>query len=304
MSFGYNDCRLCARNCGVNRERGELGFCAMSADVEIARAALHFWEEPPISVSKGSGTVLFVGCSLGCSFCQNRDISRASSESKRGKRITESRLADIMLNLESQGAHNINFVTPTHFAPSVISATRIARSRGLSLPIVYNTGSYDSKETVEALDGTVDVYLVDYKFHRESTAKNMAHAADYPDTAREVIASAIKQKGSAVIENGIMKSGVIVRILLLPGHVAEAKLAVKYLYEAYGDKIYISLMNQYTPMPDMPSPLDRRVTAAEYDELCDYAIKKGIKNAFIQEGGTAEESFIPPFDLTGVESEA
>lgn len=303
MSFGYSECSLCARNCGVNREGGELGFCSMSADAEIARAALHFWEEPPISGECGSGTVFFVGCSLGCVFCQNRDISRAISSTERGKRVTDSELADIMLTLQSKGAHNINFVTPTHFAPTVVESVKIARSRGLTVPIVYNTGSYDSLESITALADTVDVYLVDYKFHREATAEKMARAEDYPTVARKVIEAAVKQKGSAVFENGLMKSGVIVRLLLLPGHVAEAKLAVKYLYESYGDKIYISLMNQYTPMPNMSPPLDRKVTDAEYSELVDYAIKKGVKNAFIQEGGTAEESFIPPFDLTGAESE-
>ncbi len=205
-----------------------------------------------------------------------------------------------MLELEGQGAHNINFVTPTHYAPTVVVATRIARERGLTVPIVYNTASYDTTDTVASLDGTVDIYLADYKYTLPRTAAAYSRAENYPAVARAAIAEMVRQKGSALIEDGIMKSGVIVRVLLLPGHVAEAKLCVKYLYEAYGDDIYISLMSQYTPMPGMPSPLERRVTSQEYDELVDYALKKGVSNAFIQDGTSAAESFIPPFDSTGV----
>ena len=292
----YNECRLCARSCGVNRNAGALGACGMGAEPVLARAALHMWEEPPISGTRGSGTVFFSGCSLGCLYCQNVDISRAAY----GKTVSIDRLAEIMLELEEQGAHNINFVTPTHYAPTLTAATRIARERGLTLPIVYNTASYDTADTVASLDGTVDIYLADYKYNLSRTAAAYSRADDYPEVARAAIAEMVRQRGRVVIEDGIMRSGVIVRVLLLPGHVAEAKLCVKYLYETYGDGIYISLMSQYTPMPGMPSPLDRRVTAAEYEELVDYAIKKGVKNAFIQDGASARESFIPPFDTTGV----
>ncbi len=295
----YTECRLCARECGVDRTRGERGFCQSGSEVRIARAALHAWEEPPISATRGSGTIFFVGCSLGCTFCQNREISRTNTKCEQGIPVTPERLSDIMLSIERDGAHNINFVTPTHFAPSVISVTKKARAEGLKIPIVYNTGSYDSLETIRSLDGIVDIYLLDYKFHRESTAKALAHAQNYPEVARAVIREAHAQKPTPIFDaNGIMQSGVIVRILLLPGHLAEAKLSVKYLYETYGDSIYISLMNQYTPMPNMQSPLNRRVTRAEYDELVDYALARGVKNAFIQSEGTADESYIPPFNLT------
>ena len=294
--FEYSECRLCARSCGVDRNSGHLGVCGVGADPVIARAALHMWEEPPISGTRGSGTVFFCGCSLGCIYCQNSAISRAAY----GKTVSLDRLCRIMLELEGQGAHNINFVTPTHYAPSIIAATRTARAMGLSVPIVYNTSSYDTTETIRSLDGTVDIYLADYKYTRHTTAADYSRAADYPAVARAAIAEMVKQKGSAVIEDGIMRSGVIVRVLLLPGHVAEAKLCVKYLYETYGDSIYISLMSQYTPMPGMPAPLDRPVTQGEYSELVDYAVKKGVTNAFIQDGSSAEESFIPPFDNTGV----
>ena len=299
MKTEYENCLLCGRACGAKRASGELGYCGMSSAPSVARAALHMWEEPPISGTRGSGTVFFSGCSLGCIFCQNHEISGGEV----GREVTDGRLAEIMLELMAKGAHNINFVTPTHFAPSVVSSVALARSRGMSLPIVYNTSSYDSEECIRMLDGTVDIYLADYKYHLSRTALALARAENYPEVARAAIREMVRQKPTPVIEDGIMRSGVIVRLLLLPGHVAEAKLAVKHLHEAYGDSVYISLMSQYTPMPNMPPPLNRRVTEAEYDELCDYAIKKGVINAFIQEGGTAEESFIPPFDLTGVERE-
>ena len=296
MKNQYESCLLCGRGCGVDRTAGEVGYCGMSATPTVARASLHEWEEPPISGERGSGTVFFSGCSLGCVFCQNRNIADGSV----GRAVTDSRIAEMMLELSSLGAHNINLVTPTHFAPTVISSVRLARERGMSLPIVYNTSSYDAVDTLRSLEGTVDIYLADYKYHLPRTAERLAGAADYPAVAREAIAEMVRQKPTPVIEDGIMKSGVIVRILLLPSHVAEAKLAVKYLHETYGDVIYLSLMSQYTPMKGMKSPLDRRVTKEEYRELVDYAIEKGVERAFVQEGESASESFIPEFDMTGV----
>ena len=296
MKNEYNSCLLCGRRCGADRTGSRLGYCKMSDVPTLARAALHAWEEPCISGTRGSGTVFFSGCSLGCIFCQNREISGGEV----GREVTDSRLADILLDLEAVGAHNINFVTPTHFAPSVVSSVRLARERGLSIPIVYNTASYDSVECLKMLDGTVDIYLADYKYHLPRTAEQLSHAGNYPEVARAAIAEMVRQRPRPVIEDGIMREGVIIRLLLLPGHVAEAKLAVKYLYETYGDSVYLSLMSQYTPMSGMPRPLDRRVTREEYDELVGYAIEKGVSLAFVQEGTAASESFIPPFDLTGV----
>jgi putative pyruvate formate lyase activating enzyme len=205
-----------------------------------------------------------------------------------------------MLELQQKGAHNINLVTPTHYAPSVKEAVRIAGERNLHLPIVYNTSSYDSIHTIMGLNETVDVYLADLKYVTEKSARELSFAENYPSAAKAAIAEMVKQKGSAVVENGIMRSGVIVRILLLPGKVAEAKLALSYILSEYGDDVYVSLMSQYTPMPNMKPPLDRRVTKREYGELCDYALKKGLQNGFIQEGGAASESFIPPFDMSGI----
>lgn len=289
----YEKCELCNRRCGINRSSGERGFCKMSDKIYIARADLHFWEEPPISAERGSGTVFFSGCSLGCVYCQNRKISRAQV----GKQIGLSELSEIFLNLEEKGAHNINLVTPTHYVPSIIKAVKNARENGLKIPIVYNTASYETEETLEALRDTVDVWLPDLKYYKPKTAKQYSNAEDLPEISRTAIDKMVEMSGNPVFdENGVMLRGVIVRILLLPGHVAEAKLNVKYLYEKYGDKIYISLMSQYTPSPDLAAPLNRRVTVAEYDELVSYAEKLGIKNAFTQERESAKESFIPDFE--------
>lgn len=292
-SLSYSPCQLCARGCGVDRSGGKLGFCRSGDTVRITRAALHYWEEPIISGRRGSGTVFFSGCSLGCIFCQNRAISRSAV----GRAVSTDELAREMLRLEREGAHNINFVTPTHFAPAVRDSVAIARSLGLALPIVYNTGSYDTVETLRALEGTVDIYLPDLKYYRPESAERLSCAKDYPVVAREAIAEMVRQHPTPVIKDGIMQSGVVVRILLLPSHVAEAKLSLKYLYDTYGDNIYISLMNQYTPMAGMTSPLDRTVTNAEYSELVGYAERLGVVNAFIQEGGTQKESFIPDFEV-------
>ena len=289
----YKECRLCHRNCGVDRTVC-VGYCRSSDVMHIARADLHFWEEPPISGERGSGTVFFSGCSLSCIYCQNRDISRG----RVGKAVTVEQLSDIMLSLENRGAHNVNFVTPTHFVPSVAEAISLARSRGFSIPVVYNTGSYESVEALRLLQGLVDVYLPDLKYYGSACASKLSLAADYPTVAREAISEMVRQVGSPVFDSdGIMKRGVIVRILLLPGHVAEAKLSLKYLLDTYGDSIYISLMNQYTPMEGMHSPLDRPVTREEYRQLLDYAERLGLKNGFTQEFGTAKESFIPPFEI-------
>lgn len=291
--LNYSSCELCARKCGVDRTNGKIGFCKSTDIPKITRAALHFWEEPIISGTRGSGTIFFSGCSLGCVYCQNSRISRASV----GREVNADDLVSEMLRLESEGAHNINFVTPTHFAPSVAKSVKIARERGLSVPIVYNTGSYDTVKTIQNLDGIVNIYLPDLKYYRPVSAEKLSFAKDYPSVARAAIAEMVRQQPKPVIKDGIMQSGVIVRILLLPSHVAEAKLSLKYLYDTYGDNIYISLMNQYTPMQGMAPPLDRTVTNSEYSELVSYAERLGVVNAFIQEGGTQKESFIPDFEV-------
>ena len=292
----YSECRLCMRNCGINREAGEIGYCKMTSTVKVARAALHFWEEPIISGTRGSGTIFFSGCSLGCIFCQNAEISHKNF----GTDITAAQLVDAMLKLEKEGAHNINFVTPTHYLPTVREVIKEAKSNGLSIPVVYNTGSCDSVEALKTLDGLVDIYLPDMKFFLPQTSKKYANAPKYTDYAKLAIDEMVRQKQNVIVENGIMKFGVLARILLLPGHVAEAKLILKSLHENYADKIYVSLMCQYTPIPNMPYPINRKVTKAEYYELLTYAEKIGIKNGFTQDFESASEKYIPAFDNTGI----
>ena len=281
------------RGCRVNRYE-RLGYCNSGAVMRVCRIAPHMWEEPIISGDFGSGTVFFSGCSLGCVFCQNTAISRDAV----GREISEEELSEELISLQKTGVHNINFVTPTHFAPSVIKTVDFARRSGLSIPIVYNTGSYETRESVKMLSGTVDVYLPDLKYHLSKTARAYSNAPDYPKTAKAAIEEMVGQVGKPKIENGLIKRGVVVRILLLPEHLAEAKLSVKYLYDNYKDDIYISLMSQYTPIENMEKPLNRRVSRAEYRELCDYAAALGVKNAFMQEQTSADLKYVPQFELS------
>lgn len=289
----YDNCCLCARGCGVNRNNGQIGYCRQSSGIYLSHADLHKWEEPIISGARGSGTIFFSGCSLGCVFCQNGQISRGGC----GREVSKSELADIMLSLEGRGAHNINFVTPTHYSPSVRMAVELARERGLNIPIVYNTGSYDTVDALRALDGTVDVYLPDFKYFKAATARKYCGAENYPSVAFAAIGEMVRQRPTPIIEKGLIISGVVTRVLLLPGHVAEAKLCVKKLYESFGNSIYISLMAQYTPLPGLPAPLDRRVTVSEYDELTAYAQRIGVVNGFVQELSSASEAYVPVFNM-------
>ena len=293
-------CKLCPRACGVDRAAGQKGYCGVSGKtVRVARAALHMWEEPCISGDKGSGTVFFGGCPLRCVYCQNRDIARAGA----GREITEERLSEIFLELQAKGAANINLVTPTHYTPQIVQAVGNAREKGLALPIVYNCSGYESVETLKLLEGIADVYLTDFKYMESETAARYSHAPDYPDVAKAALAEMVCQQPEAFFdEAGMMRRGVIVRHLLLPGNLKNAEAVVKYVHEIYGNQVYLSLMNQYTPMPGMERwpELNRRVTKREYEKLLDFALELGVENGFIQEGKTAEESFIPPFDCEGV----
>ena len=293
------ECRLCPRNCGADRMAGQKGFCGTDTEIMVARAALHMWEEPCISGKEGSGAVFFSGCSLGCNFCQNRRISRG----QRGKKITLEHLVELFFQLQEQGANNINLVTAGHFLPQVAVALEMAKEQGLHIPVVYNSSGYEKAKTLKMLDGLVDIYLPDFKYMDAVLAKKYSHAQDYPEIAKEALSEMVRQVGEAEFDNrGMMKKGVIVRQLLLPGHVKDAKNVLKYLYETYGDRIYISMMSQYTPMPAMKDDpqLSRKVTDREYERLIDYAISLGLKNGFMQEGETAKESFIPEFDGEGV----
>ena len=291
-------CSLCPRMCQVDREV-TTGYCGVKQTLRVARAALHFWEEPCISGEEGSGAVFFTGCNLRCVFCQNFQIARA----EQGKEITIERLAEIFLELQEQKANNINLVTATHYVPQVVEALKIAKERGLCIPVVYNCGGYEAVDTLKLLEGLVDIYLPDFKYVDSERAKRYSCAENYPEIAKEALAEMVRQQPEAKFdERGIMKKGVIVRHLMLPGGIKDSKAVVKYLYETYGDQIYISLMNQYTPLPHVAEypEINRKVKKFEYDRLVDYAISLGVENGFIQEGETAEESFIPAFTNEGV----
>ena len=293
------ECRVCPRNCSVDRLSDQKGFCRAGAEIILARAALHMWEEPCISGKEGSGAVFFSGCSLGCKFCQNGQISRGQT----GKKVTADRLADIFLELQQQKANNINLVTAGHFLPQVAEAIEKSRNRGLQIPVVYNSSGYEKSEMLKLLEGLVDIYLPDFKYMDPELAEKYSYARDYPEVAREALKEMVRQVGTPEFDRqGIMKKGVIVRHLLLPGHVKDSRRVLEYLLSTYGKEIYISLMNQYTPMPAMKDDprLSRKVTDREYQRLIDYGIQLGLENGFIQEGETAKESFIPEFNGEGI----
>ena len=289
------DCTLCPRRCHVNRLQGQRGACGMTAELRIARAALHPWEEPCISGEQGSGTVFFSGCPLQCVYCQNHEIAAG----RLGKPCTTEQLAETFLDLQAQHAHNINLVTPTHMMPRILDALQLAKEKGLRIPIVYNTGGYENPETLKLLEGWVDIYLTDFKYMSAALSGAYSHAADYAEMAKPALAEMVRQTGEARFSpDGMMRRGVIVRHLLLPGQTADSKTVVEYLYRTYGDKIWISLMNQYTPLEWVQEDpvLHRRVTQAEYDAVVDYAVELGVENGFTQEGEAASESFIPQFE--------
>lgn len=298
---GLSDCTLCPRECHADRNAGQTGYCGQSADIMAARAALHFWEEPCLSGTNGSGAVFFCGCNLRCVYCQNHEIAQGQT----GRKITVSRLSEIFLNLQQKGAHNINLVTPTHFVPQIITALQMAKNRGLSIPVVYNTSAYEKTETLRLLDGLVDIYLPDFKYYDTAISGAYSHAPDYYETASAAIAEMVRQVGAPVFTDGedsLMRRGVIVRHLLLPGCGKDSRHVLRHLHETFRNDIYISIMNQYTPLSHVahiPS-LNRRISAKEYARTVDYAIRIGIENGFIQEGETSSESFIPPFDCEGI----
>ena len=296
----YENCILCPRNCNTNRNDGNIGACMVSGKLKLARAALHYWEEPCISGEAGSGAVFFSGCSLHCVFCQNEEISRGQS----GKEIGKERLVEIFLELQEKGANNINLVTPGQYVPHIIWAVEQARNQGLKLPIVYNTSSYEKAEILRRLEGIVDIYLPDFKYMSPDIAMKYSKAKDYPEVAKAAIAEMVRQQPSPVFdeETELMKRGVIVRQLLLPNLLEDAKAIVKYLYDAYGDNIYLSLMSQFTPLSNVENypELNRKVSEKEYEEYVNYAIELGVENGFIQEEDVADESFIPHFDCEGV----
>lgn len=310
-------CTLCPRACGVDRAAGARGLCGADDKLIVARAALHFWEEPPISGAQGSGTVFFAHCPLHCVYCQNASIAAGSA----GVSISVERLAQICLELQGQGALNINFVTPTHYAPQARRAVFLARERGLIIPIVWNTSGYETVEAVRSNAGIVDVYLTDFKYAHAHAAARYSNAPDYPQVALAALDEMVKQVGSPLFdqlegEDRLIR-GVVVRHLMLPGALQDSKRVVRLVHERYGASVLLSLMNQYTPvLVDMAAAQDaraigvlrrnpelaKRVPDDEYESLLEYADDLGVEDYFWQQGAAAEESFIPSFDLTGVRS--
>lgn len=297
QEFTDSPCNLCPRNCHVNRELGETGFCMAGSLPVVARASLHFWEEPCISGKTGSGTVFFSGCNLRCIYCQNFKISK----NLHGSTVSIPRLAEIFLSLQEKGAANINLVTPDHYVVPIVQAILLAKQKGLTLPIVYNCSGYEKRDIIERLKGIADIFLTDLKYMEETLAAKYSSAPDYPDVAKKALEAMVKTAGAPLFDgNGMMQKGVIVRHLLLPGQKQNAKKVIQHVHETYGNSIILSIMNQYTPFAHLKNKtgcetLCRKVTKREYNAVIDYALSLGVENAFIQEGETAKESFIPDF---------
>lgn len=297
MNKMLESCTLCPRECHVNRYK-HAGLCGANANIKLAHYSLHEWEEPIVSGTKGSGTLFFSHCNLKCIFCQNKDISTNGY----GKEITKDRLKDIMLELQSKGAHNINLVTPTHYVPQLIDIIKPIKEKELTIPIVYNTSSYENIDTIKMLNGIVDVYLADLKYYDDSLGEKYSNCKNYFKYASKAIDEMYKQVGNPEIEDDLIKKGLIVRILILPGEIEDAKKIIKYLYDKYENNIFISLMNQYTPINYIEeySNLNRKLTDTEYDEIINYACDLGITNAFMQVGETSSKSFIPKFNCDNI----
>lgn len=295
-------CELCPRRCRADRAAGERGVCGATDTLRLARAALHFWEEPPISGEAGSGTVFFSGCPLKCVYCQNHEISTGNF----GIDVSPERLAQIMLELQDQGALNINLVTATHYAHLLPEAIAAARARGLVVPIVYNTSGYERVEAVRELDDLVDIWLTDFKYADARLGRALSHVPDYPSVAQSALIEMARQLerhgGGAARADGTWTRGIIVRHLVLPGHAEDSCRVLDLIWDAVGD-VPISVMNQYTPNAAMRAAggeLARAVTREEYERVLDHADDLGFTQMFWQEGGAVDESFTPPFDTTGV----
>lgn len=298
MNELYNSCELCPRKCHINRNTTK-GICSNTSTLKVARSALHYFEEPSISGTNGSGTIFFSGCNLKCCYCQNKEISNDNF----GINISVERLSELMLELQAKKASNINLVTPTHFVPSIIEAIKLARKKGLSIPIVYNTSGYESVATIKQLAGYVDIYLTDFKYFDNKLGEDLSKVKNYFEIASLALEEMYKQVGiNKFASNGMMTKGIIVRCLVLPTKGTDTKKIINYLYKKYQDNIYLSIMNQYTPVnhSDTFTFLNDKVSDKEYDDIINYALDLGVKNAYIQEGETQDKSFIPPFNLEGL----
>lgn len=287
-----NKCTICPRECGVNRNKEELGYCRASDKIKIGGYHLHMWEEPIITGEKGSGTIFFSYCNLNCIYCQNYDISSNNN----GEEITNDRLSDIMIELQDKGASNINLVTPTHYIPQIKKALIIAKEKGLNIPIVYNTSCYEKKESLKLLEGLIDIYLTDFKYYDNNLGK-YSKVNNYFEIAFKALEEMYNQIGKCVYDNkGNLKRGMIVRHLVLPGHIEDSKKILNYLFNKYKNNIVYSIMNQYTPVMELEfDNLNRRVTKKEYEEVINYAYDLGLRNCFTQDEESQSESFIPVF---------
>lgn len=293
-------CTICPRRCSVNRAAGELGYCSAAALPRIALVSCHYWEEPPISGTQGSGTVFFSHCNMGCLFCQNHTISHEGF----GKEISIERLAQIFLEQQQKNVHNINLVSPTHYLPQIAQALRLAKADGLVLPVVYNSNGYETVEGLRLLEGLVDIYLPDFKYWDDTLAMAYSATPQYQHAARQSILEMRRQVGTDIFdENGIMQKGLIIRHLVLPSHYKDSLLILDWIYAALGKETYVSLLNQYTPMyrATEVKALSRRLTTYEYEKVRDYFLKLGMKNGFMQQRNAATAEYTPIFDLQGVE---
>lgn len=287
------NCVLCPRKCGINRYE-QKGFCGANNKLKVAYYSLHMWEEPIVSGTQGSGTIFFSNCNMKCMYCQNKKISLDGY----GKYTTLKRLEEIMLELQEKGANNINLVTPTHYVPQIVKVLRKIKNHTLNIPVVYNTSSYENVGTIKMMNNIVDVYLADLKYYDDELSLKYSLCDNYFETATMAIDEMFRQVGEIELNNnGIITKGLIVRVLILPGHIEDSKKIIKYLYKTFGNSIFISIMNQYTPVNKCKfNNLNRKITEEEYDEVINYALDLGVTNAFIQDGDTAEESFIPEFN--------
>lgn len=295
-SLNYRNCRLCPKCCGVNREAGEPGACGMGAELRVARASLHMWEEPSLSGEHGSGTVFFSGCPLSCVYCQNHAISSG----KLGEKLSAQDLVDVFLKLQALGAENINLVTACHFLPQVREALIAAKAKGLILPVVYNSSGYERVESLRELEGLIDIYLPDFRYWDNQLALRYSQAPHYVETTQDALAEMFRQVGPFILDQrGMMQKGMIVRQLLLPGQ-TEAAMAISHdLHKRYGDAIMLSLMSQYTPLHKNAlrafPELQKKVDPAEYERWVNFCVDEEIIHAYVQEGEAASESFIPDF---------
>ena len=294
-NLSYRSCVLCGRECKVNREEGQKGFCKAGTSMYIGRAAAHFWEEPCLSGTEGSGTIFFSSCGLSCVYCQNQKLSRKES----GKKLSVEELVEVFYRLEEEGCHNINFVTAEHYSKSVREAMLLARAKGFSLPFVWNSSGYQRAAILKEFEGLIDIYLMDFKYWEEGIAERYSKAKNYSELAKEGLEEAVRQCPELLFDGEMLKKGVILRHLLLPGQVYQGKQILKYSFGRYGNHILYSLLSQYTPFGDLAGfpEINRKIFGKEYQKLVDYALSLEIENAFIQEGESAKESFIPDFSV-------